>query len=112
MPVVHDSDAISMGADVNDHPYGGDSLDVTPTGPGFNFTGIDPNGIATQGYEIVIVNESAADAFTIKHDSVSSAAGNRFFFSDNLDHALNPQEQVWGIRREDVAGRVGWWMQF
>jgi len=113
MPVVHDSDAITMSADVDDHPYAGDSLDVTPTGAGFNFTGIDPNnGIATQGYEIVIVNLSAVDSFTIKHNAGASAAGNRFFFSDGLDHVLGPGEQVWGVRRETVAGKIGWWMQF
>ena len=112
MTVVHDSDAIQMSADVDNHIYAGDSLDVTPSGAGFNFTGIDPNGIATHGYEIVIANESSTESFVITHDDAASSAENRFFFSDNVDHVLLPLQQVWGIRRENVAGRVGWWMQF
>lgn len=111
MSVVHDSDTIETSEDVHDHPYDGDALDLVP-GADIDFSGIDPNGIAVHGQEIVLANESDTFTVTLLHDDEGSAEGNRFFFSDGLDHVLVPLEQVWGVRRESVAGRVGWWMQF
>lgn len=110
MAVVHQTHEIPLTATEDAHDYDGDDVQVTPSGPGFSLRSLPPMG-AVLGTEIVIVNCSAADAFTLPHDHASGTVGGRFFFSDGVDHNLQPYEQVWGVLR-DVAGRVGWWMQF
>lgn len=112
MSVVHENDYIDMDSDVHNHMWNGDSVNLTPLDDGYFFTGIDPIGIAQDGQEIVVCNESGDFSFTISHNDLNSDDGNRFFFPDGMDHILDPYTQVWGIRREDVEGRVGWWLQF
>lgn len=110
--VDHDEVDVPMSGDIHDEPYAGSRFDLEPDANGYTFTGIDPLDTAPDGREIVIVNASSTFSVTLAHDSVSSATGNRLFFSDNADHVLGPHQMVWGLRITEVAGRVGWWLQF
>ena len=112
MPVVHENDNFVVDSDIHDHVWNGDSLNLFPVEDGYIFTGIDPIGIAQDGQELVLCNQSDTYSVMIKHDDSNSTDGNRFFFPDDSDHMLDPFVQVWGIRRENVLGRIGYWMQF
>lgn len=108
--VVHDKDPVPMTGDVHDHPYNGSQVALAPDAPGYALTGIDPNGVAVGGWEIVLVNETA-HSIDLPHDDTGSAEGNRLFFADELDHVLGPYEMLWAVYKETVPGRVGWWVQ-
>lgn len=116
MGTRHTVDDVVMTDDLHNHPFNGSAIDLNPDGAGHNFTGIDPKGIALDGEEIVICNDSGTHSVNLIHNNGSfdpgSAVGNRFFFADNADKVLAPYQQVWGIYREDVPGRIGWWLQF
>lgn len=101
----------TMTGSVANYPFNGSAIDLLPDADGYSFISIDPKGIAMDGEEIVIANVSDTHSVNMPHDSASGAEGSRFFFPDNQSHALTPGMQIWGVRRENIAGRVGWWME-
>lgn len=117
--IDHDIDKIPMTADEHDHPYVGSRLVLLPDQAGRSLTGIDPNSIAGDGREIVIVcggtSAGGDPTVTVKNNDANSAAANRVLTSDGSDILLSPRgtvggtTMVWLIRNEDEdAGEVGW----
>lgn len=109
--VVYEPQEVNFSSDLHNLAFEGSMFNLTATNPSLSFTGIDPYGRAMPGTEIVLCN-IGTNAVTLAHNDAGSTSGNRFWFSDDIDHTLAPKEMVWGIYKEADPSRVGWWIQF
>jgi hypothetical protein len=112
--VVHTPVFRTMSAHLHSDTFvwDGDGWIIRATTTDLRLTGCDSNGNAVSGQEFVIFNEGEI-AVTLGHDDDASNAGMRLMFSDGQDHALDPGEQVWGVRWEGLTARPdGYYIQF
>lgn len=107
--ITHDEQDLPMSADAVDVALEGTCLDLEPSGPGLALHSLDPNGIAQNRTEIVIVN-MGTDAVTLKHNSATGTAGMRLWFRDAVDHTLAYRQQLWGQRIDGDDGQF-WLME-
>lgn len=70
---------------------GGTVIHFNLTSSGANLTGITAG---TSGRVVVLQNTSSSKTLTIKHDSASSTAANRFYTPGSADYALGPYAGV------------------
>lgn len=100
-------------ADTNNLAVTASVLVLTPDNA-WNLTGLDPSAFplddpATDCPIVWLVNGSAVNTLTLKHNSGSSTAGYRFLVSNGADKALGPYQTI-QLTYAPVSGRTGWWV--